>query len=109
MFANYGVSNWLNIDSTNWIVNGNPVTTKDETAGTITRTYEFRYVSTVAKSETATKLPALFTTLTVPGEVTNEGIAHLADMNITVVAHAIQVSGFETVDAAWDAFDNQNP
>lgn len=98
---------WLDIDSTNWIVNGAPDTTKDETNGTISRTYEFRYKTTVAKSESETKLPALFTTLTVPGEVTNDEIAHLAGMSISVTAHAIQAAGFDTADAAWKAFGEQ--
>lgn len=95
---------WLNINS-DWHVNGNPVTTKDEGAGTISRTYEFRYKNTVAKNTTAaTKLPALFTTLTVPGAVTNEEIACLEDMKITVEAHAIQADGFTNADEAWEAF-----
>lgn len=104
VFAKYGVNNWLNIDGTNWIVNGNPETTKDTDNGTISRTYEFRYKTTVTKSSTATELPALFTTLTVPGGVTNEEIAYLADMSITVEAHAIQAAGFDNADAAWAAF-----
>ena len=104
VFAKYGVDNWLNIDAENWIVNGAPETTKDKNNGTISRIYEFRYKTTVTKSESETKLPALFTTLTVPGEVTNDEIAYLAGMNITVEAHAIQAAGFADVDAAWNAF-----
>ena len=102
VFAKYGVTNWLNINS-DWVTDGIP-TTKEE-SGTITRIYEFRYKSTVAKSETATKLPALFTTLTVPGGVTNDEIACLKDMVISVEAHAIQAAGFADADAAWEAFD----
>ena len=94
---------WLDINS-NWIVNGAPVTEEDVVAGTISRTYEFRYKSDVAKSATATKLPALFTTLTVPGAVTNEEIAHLQDMVISVEAHAIQADGFTNAADAWDHF-----
>ena len=105
VFAKYGVSNWLNIDAANWIVKGAPETTRDEAAGTITRTYEFRYKEIVAKSENATKLPALFATVSVPGAVTNAEIAHLAGMSIDVVAHAIQVDGFDTDDVAWAAFE----
>ena len=97
---------WLNIDTANWKVQGAPVTEKAE--GKISRTYEFRYKEAVAKSETATKLPALFTTLTVPGSVTSEQMAFLDDMTITVVAHAIQQAGFDTADAAWAAFGQQH-
>ena len=112
VFAEYKTDNlfapWLNINN-DWQVNGDPMTTKDEGAGTISRTYEFRYKTTVDASEAqnGVKLAPLFTTLTVPGGVTNEEIAYLADMNITVEAHAIQASGFESVDAAWNAFDTQ--
>lgn len=105
VFAKYGVNNWLNIDETNWNSNGNPVTTKDTDKGTITRTYEFRYKEIVAKNETAdTKLPALFTQITVPDDVTNAEIAHLAGMQIDIVAHAIQADGFDNADDAWANF-----
>lgn len=111
VFADYKTDSlfapWLNINSEYWQINGEPETTKDTTAGTISRTYEFRYKTTVAKSSTATELPALFTILTIPGGVTNEEIAHLADMNITVEAHAIQATGFDNADAAWIAFNDQ--
>lgn len=106
VFAKYRIENWININAENWKVNGNPETTK--AAGNVTRTYEFRYKDIVAKSETATKLPALFTTVSVPGEVTNEEIAHLDGMNISVVAHAMQAAGFESsANDAWAAFDGQ--
>ncbi|MBQ3199045.1 MAG: hypothetical protein IJB67_07945 [Firmicutes bacterium] len=107
VFAKYKTDNlfapWLDIHG-DWAYKGDPVTTKDETAGTISRTYEFRYKTTVAKSETATELPALFTTLTVPGGVTNDEIAYLENMVISVEAHAIQAAGFNDADAAWAAF-----
>ena len=108
VFAKYGVDNWINIDAANWRVNGNPVTTKDAAAGTVTRTYEFRYKSFVPKSNTATELPALFTTLKVPGGVTTDEMALLDDMTINVVAHAIQKAGFDDADAAWVAFGTQH-
>ena len=40
-----------------------------------------------------------------PGEVTNEELAGVADTKITVVGEAIQAEGFETEAAAWAAFD----
>lgn len=119
VFAKYGedvmMSGWLNIDSENWLVNGAPETTETETQ--TTRTYEFRYVGNdaenpgngvVVKSETATKLPPLFTELTVPGEVTSPEMIHLQDMQISVIGHAIQAAGFDTADAAWTAFGQQH-
>lgn len=114
--------NWLDIDTTNWNPQTKVVTTKttDEVTGkvTVTRTYEFRYYDATTKadkivtrnSDADTKLPALFTTLTVPDELTNAQIATLEGMEITVVAHAMQASGFDDADAAWAAFDTQqNP
>ncbi len=114
VFAKYGEANnmsaWLNIDYASWQLNGDPETTKDEEAKTITRTYEFRYVGAqkktdtdgvVPKSDDPTKLEPLFTTVTVPGLVTNEEIATLQGMSITVVAQAIQADGFDTADEAW--------
>lgn len=68
--------------------------------------YEFRYVGTVAKSTADTELPALFTDIVIPGDMTNEGIAELADVTITVVAEAIQAEGFDSADDAWANFPN---
>lgn len=99
-------ANWLNIDSTDWLPQTTVETVKEN--GTITRTYEFRYKEVVERSADATVLPALFTTLTVPESLDNDDIATLEGMEITVVANAIQSSGFDTEDAAWEAFDAQN-
>ena len=53
-------------------------------------------------------MPALFTSITVPGEeVTNDNIGNLTSVVIDVEAHAIQADGFENADEAWEAFDNQ--
>ena len=69
--------------------------------------YEFRYHKTVAKSENETVLEDLFTHITVPGEIDNDHLAHLASVQIDVNAHAIQADGFDTDVAAWKAFDGQ--
>lgn len=99
-------ANWLDINSTDWLPQTTVETVKEN--GTITRTYEFRYKEVVERSADATVLPALFTTLTVPESLDNDDIATLEGMEITVVANAIQSSGFDTEDAAWEAFDAQN-
>lgn len=67
--------------------------------------YEFRYKEIVAKSDTETVLPDLFTHITVPGEIDNTHLACLKDVKIVVNAHAIQADGFDTADKAWDAFN----
>ena len=66
--------------------------------------YEFRYKEIVAKSDAETELPALFETITVPGEIDNEHLAKLDAVDILVEANAIQADGFDTADLAWAQF-----
>lgn len=82
--------------------------------GSTTGVYEFRFVGNdaehpdngiVVKNENDnTPLPALFKSITVPGELDNTHLAYLKDVKIVVVAHAIQADGFANADAAWTAF-----
>lgn len=73
-------------------------------------TYEFRYHTTVAgeKGTDAQEkdLEDLFTKVKIPGTVDNDALANLDDIKITVTAEAIQADGFQTADAAWEAFKN---
>lgn len=87
-------------DAANWIAKGN---TKDATANT--RTYEFWYKEAVAAPNGDVALDALFDSITVPGEITNEQLATIEGMTITVNAYAIQADGFANADAAWAAFN----
>lgn len=87
-------------DSTNWIAKGN---TKDTTANT--RTYEFWYKEAVAAPEADVALDALFDSITVPGTITNEQLATIEGMTITVNAYAIQADGFTNAEAAWAAYN----
>ena len=89
-------------DSTNWIYKGN---TKNANADT--RTYEFWYNGTVGAPTADVALDALFDSITVPGTITNEQLATIEGMTITVNACAIQADGFANAEAAWDAFDAQ--
>ena len=70
-------------------------------------TYEFRYFETVetVDAEEDLVLDALFETIEIPGTLTNEQIAKLADLEINVIAYAIQADGFENADEAWAAFE----
>ena len=88
-------------DAANWTYKGN---TKDATANT--RTYEFWYKATVAAPNDDVALDALFDSITVPGTITNEQLATIAGMTITVNAYAIQADGFATADLAWTAYNN---
>ena len=68
-----------------------------------TRTYEFRYHTTVT-ADNDTKLEALFTSITVPGTVNNAQLKTLEGAQIIVEAEAIQADSFVDADAAWAAF-----
>lgn len=73
-----------------------------------TYTLEFRYFEPVAPGADAdVVLPPLFETIKFPGELTNAHLSQLTDFAIDVDGHAIQTTGFDTVDAAWAAFDAQ--
>ena len=86
-------------DAAKWIAKGN---TKDATANT--RTYEFWYKETVGAPTADVALDALFDSITVPGTITNEQLATIEGMTITVNAYAIQADGFANAEAAWAAF-----
>lgn len=83
-------------NSANWIAKGN---TKDATANT--RTYEFWYKEAVGAPDGDVALDALFDSITVPGKITQEQLATIEGMTITVIAYAIQADGFTTAAAAW--------
>lgn len=87
-------------DATCWIAKGN---TKD--TATNTRTYEFWYKETVAAPNGDVALDALFDKIIVPGFITNEQLATIEGMTITVNAYAIQADGFANAEAAWAAFE----
>lgn len=93
------ISIFKGYDSANWIYKGN---TKDATANT--RTYEFWYKETVGAPTADVALDALFDSITVPGTITNEQLATIEGMTITVNAYAIQADGFANADAAWTAY-----
>lgn len=86
-------------DAAKWIAKGN---TKDATANT--RAYEFWYKETVGAPTADVALDALFDSITVPGTITNEQLATIEGMTITVNAYAIQADGFANAEAAWAAF-----
>lgn len=94
----YFVAGW---DSAVWV--STEVISKDENANTAT--YEFRYFKTVKAEKNADLvLDALLDTVTVPNTITGDQLATIADLEITVEAHAIQAAGFDTADEAWAAF-----
>ena len=89
----------------NWVRNDKKVETKTKDGAKYTViTYEYRYKDKVAATTTDSKLPALFTGIKVPETWTNDDLAALGNIEINIVAHAIQADGFDKVDDAWAAF-----
>ncbi|MBE6038233.1 MAG: hypothetical protein E7218_03410 [Anaerofustis stercorihominis] len=94
----------LTWDADKWAFAGYTEATAE--GGAVTGTYEFRYVETaddkVAKADTDTVLPALFTDITLPGApFDNEEMVGLETVKINVYAQAIQADGFDTAAKAW--------
>ena len=70
--------------------------------------YRFYYESAQAGAENGNKLPALFNTITVPGDdITSDNIDNLKNVKIVVKAVAIQEAGFDTANDAWKAQFNE--
>lgn len=94
----YFVAGW---DNAVW--ESTQIISEDQSANTAT--YEFRYFKPVKpESNTDLALDSLFDTITVPSSMTGEQLATIADLEISVEAHAIQATGFADEDEAWAAF-----
>ena len=94
----YFVEGW---DNAVWV--STEIISKDEDANTAT--YEFRYFEAVTPEKNADLvLDALFDTVTVPTTMTGAQLETIADLEISVEAHAIQATGFANADEAWAAF-----
>ena len=104
---------------------------RDETADTAV--YEYRYNSMTEKKEDEYDLTPLFKAFTLPGWMDNTDLAALGKeyelvktdddrrdpkyelrsssddigFSIDIEAHAIQATGFDSADKAWEAFDEQ--
>ena len=76
------------------------------------RIYEFWYKETVSGFEgtekKAVKLDPLFTAIKVPGEIDNDSLAAIKEMEIIVEAHAFQSASFADAEAAWAAWTVNN-
>lgn len=77
--------------------------------GNATATYEFRYETAVANDgDSPLALDPLFNTITLPGWMDNADLLSLEELEINVVAHAMQAAGFEdNENGAWGAFEAQ--
>lgn len=92
-------------DSTIW----NYYRETEDTANN-TVTYEFRYKETVKPNGSDVVLEPLFQSFSIPGTLDGADLQSILGLNITVVGHAIQATGFSNEVDAWVAFDQQvNP
>jgi len=73
--------------------------------GTIT--YEYRYKKVVNGENGDNKLEPIFTSFVIPGEATINDLENIEDLEIIVKAQAIQKSGFNNDDEAWEGFKKQ--
>jgi len=93
-------------DAAKWQYIGNTKNVTDNT-----RTYEFRYFETVDATGAANDvvLPALFTSIIVPGTITESQLPVFDGLKMTVVANAIQAqaNAYNNAGGAWAAFDAQ--
>lgn len=108
VLAKYKYISWFDFDKA-WVPQEAVKTVKAD--GKITRTYEFRYKDAYTapaaddSGEEYVALEDLFQTVKIPGEITNDELATLSDLSISVEAHAIQAAGFGTADLAWAAWN----
>lgn len=104
----YGINTWA---SDVWPYQGYTPSEDGKTG-----TYEFRYAGDssaqpgIYKKDSEVVLSPLFEKITIPGDIINNAdLEKLGKVKIKVTAHAIQAAGFDDADAAWTAFDSQNP
>lgn len=102
-------------DEASWKQVKKDVTTTGEGENAKTKiTYEYRYIKDnnpnttfTAEKDKDTALSPLFNNVVIPGEWTNDDLAAIGGVKITIVAEAIQADGFADAAAAWAAFDTQ--
>lgn len=83
----------------------------DNEKNTVTYTFVYKNESHTDElgkriwTSTDSKDLVLFNKIAIPGDLTNDELAAVGSSKITVVAEAIQADGFDTADAAWEAFE----
>lgn len=103
----YDLSNIFRGFSNKWSRYGQIQTSTDGK----TLTYEYRYATTVTPTSGPKSdgvLEPLFTSVQIPGTLTDAQYAALNNLNIEIIAEAVQAAGFNgDVNAAWQGFANQ--
>ena len=102
----------------NWLVNLDQNWSRERTgwkdATEETAVFEFWYKKTddadftkVNAAGADVTLPALFTTFTVPLQLTAEDLSNLSGLELKVYGDAVQTATFNNATDAWEAYDNQ--
>lgn len=81
------------------------VVNEDKEKGTAT--YEFWYKDEVDAREGDVKLDALFDEIFVLDNIDGKALEALEEMEINIVAHAIQADGFNSAKDAWDSWPTE--
>lgn len=87
-------------DASTWLTTGVVTDNKDGSYS-----YEFRYKDIVDAAQDDATLPPLFTKIAIDETISADSLEKLTDMEICIVAHAIQSHGFDNADAAWAAWE----
>ena len=91
---------WFNINSS-WIPGEYMIDSVNGAA--LGHILEFTYTDVVDASNDVVKLPALFTEITIPSNLTSEQYTSLAECSVVVVAQAVQAAGFNDAQEAFTA------
>ena len=67
-------------------------------------TFEYRYKEVINGLNGDQKLEPLFENFTIPGETKKSELESLSELNVKIVAQAIQKTGFENEKDAWNSF-----
>lgn len=100
--AIYGEDFTPNSIYSNWGENWTYVGKKENDDKSIT--FEYRYKEVVNGINGDKKLEPLFTNFTIPGETKQSELESLEELNVKIIAQAIQKSGFENEQEAWNSF-----
>ena len=94
---NFTLNDLYNNFNPNWIYSG-------ETLIDDTITYEYRYKTIVNGLNEDKKLEPLFDSFTIKNDLTKEQLTNLSNLEIKITAEAIQATGFQDENTAWQSF-----
>lgn len=103
--AIYGEDFTPNTIYSNWGENWLYVGKKENADKSVT--FEYRYKEVVNALNGDKKLEPLFEKFTIPGETKKSELESLSELNVKIIGQAIQESGFENEQDAWNSFATQ--